>query len=335
MKKTLLALALLMIFCLALPFTSLAETADPEEPTPYYLSFTGTIIEITERVNPDGSPMDGSKFVLMENEDGELLNFVVGNSTYLVTGNKLETGVKATGYYEANKPVILIYPSQHKAEILVLGELEKGSVKVGRFDSELVSDDSYLKIVSTKCTQILDHLGNTYTGELKNKKLIVYYEVATFSIPAQTTPVKIIVLPENEIKNPANYAAGDLEIEMPELSGMELVIENAIQKDAPKAYYNENGYVMVPLRAILEGLDQEFIWENETKTVQIGIIMSLSVGNDYYTYARTAPIQLGAAPELKDGLTYVPLSFFKDVARMNNAYVFENQIVIDNNETME
>lgn len=335
MKKKLIVLPLLMIFLLALPFASLAETADPLEPLPYYLSFTGTITEISERVNPDGSPMDGSKFVLLENEEGDLMNFVVGDSTYLVTGNQLETGIKATGYYASNKPALLIYPPQQQAEILILGELENGSVQVGRFDSELVSDDNNLKIISTEGTQILDHQGNAYTGELKNKNLIVYYEIATFSIPAQTTPTKIVVLPEDEFENNETSAIEEPETERQDLSQLELVVENVIQKDAPKAYYNQDGYVMVPLRAILEGLDQEFEWEHETKTIQIGITMSLSVGNDYYTYARTAPIQLGAAPELKDGLTYVPLSFFKDVARMNNAYIFENQIVIDNNEAME
>jgi hypothetical protein len=41
------------------------------------------------------------------------------------------------------------------------------------------------------------------------------------------------------------------------------------------------------------------------------------------------------APELTGERTFVPLNFFKQVTMMNNAYVFEAQIVIDNGEVME
>jgi hypothetical protein len=50
---------------------------------------------------------------------------------------------------------------------------------------------------------------------------------------------------------------------------------------------------------------------------------------------KMAPIQLGTAPAIVEGKTFVPLSFFKEVTRLNNAYVFESQIVIDNGERME
>lgn len=67
----------------------------------------------------------------------------------------------------------------------------------------------------------------------------------------------------------------------------------------------------------------------------VGKSVSLTMGKDYYTYMKTAPIQLGTAPEVVNGKTFVPLSFFKKIIRMNNAYVFETQIVIDNGEIMK
>ena len=48
--------------------------------------------------------------------------------------------------------------------------------------------------------------------------------------------------------------------------------------------------------------------------------------------SRDEPISLGAAPELVGGRTFVPLQFFREVIPMNNAYVFDAQIVINNNE---
>ena len=92
---------------------------------------------------------------------------------------------------------------------------------------------------------------------------------------------------------------------------------------------------MVPLRAIAEALDYELKWNAADKSVQLGQGISLKIGEDNYIYIRTAPIQLGTAPALVDGTAFVPLSFFKEVVRMNNAYVFEGQIVINNHEELE
>jgi len=92
---------------------------------------------------------------------------------------------------------------------------------------------------------------------------------------------------------------------------------------------------MVPLRAVAEALDYEVRWEDATRSIYLNNVISLSIGNDYYTYARMAPIELGVAPVIVDGLTYVPLSFFREVVRMNNAIFFEGRIEIDNLEPYE
>ncbi|MPN40548.1 hypothetical protein SDC9_188086 [bioreactor metagenome] len=92
---------------------------------------------------------------------------------------------------------------------------------------------------------------------------------------------------------------------------------------------------MVPLRAIAEALGYQVTWEQDTQTARLNSAISLEVGRDYYVYMRMAPIELGTAPQLKDGSVYVPLFYFRDVLKMNNAYFFENQVVIDNQEKMQ
>ena len=65
------------------------------------------------------------------------------------------------------------------------------------------------------------------------------------------------------------------------------------------SYVNENGVVMVPLRAIAETLGFKVQWEGVTQSIMLGNSISLKIGNDYYTYARMAPIELRTSPLLR------------------------------------
>ena len=289
-----------------------------DDPISAYFSFTGIVKEITLRVNADGSKGDGSSFVLLESEQNVLTYFIVSNDTYMISEEKLEIGKKATAYYLTNRPVILIYPPQYEAAVMEVNPSANVAVKVDHFNEALVSDDNFLRLNISNTTEIFLTNGRKYTGEIRNKNLIVFYAIATFSIPALTTPLKIIVL------NPELNATLDV-------SKMDIIVNN--QKiNAPAAYVNSSGVVMVPLRAIAQALGFDVKWDNGTKTVNLGNTISLKIGINYYTYARMAPIELSAAPELVNGITYVPLSFFKEVARQNNAVVFAGQIMIDNYE---
>ena len=96
-----------------------------------------------------------------------------------------------------------------------------------------------------------------------------------------------------------------------------------------------NGKVYVPIRAIAEALGFTVHWDEAARMVVLNNFITFEPGKDYYTYARMAPIELGTAPVLTNGSTYVPLSFFTEVARVNNAYVFEGQVVVDTFEKME
>jgi hypothetical protein len=70
-------------------------------------------------------------------------------------------------------------------------------------------------------------------------------------------------------------------------------------------------------------------WDNKVKGVRLGVAINLWIGKDEYTVGRMAPITLGTAPELTDGHTYVPMSFFSSVVTGYTAYSFEGQVVIE------
>lgn len=98
-----------------------------------------------------------------------------------------------TGFYDEDAPVPLIYPPQYKA-IVVAINVQGCSVKVDYFNSQLVSSDGTLKINISPYTQIILENGQAFSGNPANRNLIVIYSPSTKSIPAQTTPYKIIVM---------------------------------------------------------------------------------------------------------------------------------------------
>ena len=307
--------SVLMVMALMVaPFGASASAADLEFGMPYFLSFNGVITGVSQRT-------DGSIFVSLENEEtGMLMNFVVNEKTYMVSTAPVE-GAKATGYFYANRPAIMIYPPQQTAIVMEVNPATDRVTHVNRFDENLISYDNSLRIISTSTTQVINQRNETFVGDLRNRDLVVIYNVATFSIPAQTTPIKVIVLDR------------EVSLEVRDASELDMVVNNKIIS-APDAYYNQSGVLMVPLRAVAQELGYSVMWEHSAKIVFLDNTIAVYVDRDYYTYARMAPIQLGTAAENHKGIVYVPLSFFTEVMRLNNAYVFEGQIVIDNLEKM-
>lgn len=288
-----------------------------EERQNKYFSFTGTVKKIE-----DWGVVEGSKILAVENEAGQPANIIISEKAYILDNEDIVEGAVITCYYDADKPMILIYPPQYNAEVVVV-EREDRNVKFDVFDENLISSDNFLKLNVSDETEIVLSDGASYEGELTNKKLVVIYGAATKSIPAQTTPSRIIVLPDED----------EEEMFIWDVSDNEIVVNNEII-EAPSPYINEEKTAMVPLRAIAEALGYEVLWDGDTQSVMVGAEISLVIGEDNYKDAGADVINLGTAPELKNSLTYVPLNFFKKVIKMNNAYAFEAQIVIDNEEIM-
>jgi hypothetical protein len=282
-------------------------------------SFTGKVKTVT-----DFEGVEGSKFVLVESSDGSEANIIISKDTYILNNAAIAVGSVITGYFDANAPMIMIYPAQYNAEVVVADNKDQ-CIKVDIFDKDLLSSDQFLKLNISDATEIILQDGTAFKGELANRKLVVTYGASTKSIPAQTTPDKIIVLFEKETAS--TNQLGDVSV-------MNIIVNNK-KIEAPAAYTDVKGNVMVPLRAIAEALGYDVTWNNELQRAFLGKDISLSIGSDSYTYMKMAPIQLGTAPTIVEGRTFVPLSFFKEVTRMNNAYVFESQIVIDNEEQMK
>ncbi len=163
-----------------------------------YLSFCGIITGINEIQRGDQEPLGCYKLMTVENTEGGIVNFVVTPSTYFVNHAMMAVGDWVTGFYDGDAIVPLIYPPQYVA--IVMARLYSNvNVKVDYFNSELVSSDGTLKLNIGPYTPVILENDQLFTANPANHTLIVLYGPTTRSIPAQTTPYKIIVLCSRDI----------------------------------------------------------------------------------------------------------------------------------------
>lgn len=304
----------------------------------YFQAITGEVTAI----DPHGQH-DDMQIATLETAEGDPVRIIISDETY--TFDDIAIGDEIIAYYDANAPVLMIYPPQFSAKVVAVME-EGRSIKVDYFDENLLSADGSLKLNIAEEADIVSEDGTAYTGSLTDRKLAIRYGMVALSYPAQASPDQIVVLDEDaEEEEPAieqeDALTDDIiqlpqELERPSLDDLDLTnIEskswniNGEVVQAPAAYVNDEGVPMVPLRAIAEALGYEVSWNTELASVQVGFMMTMQIGQDRYHYARMSPIELGTAPEITDGQTYVPISFFTEVARVQECYVDGEEIVIN------
>lgn len=158
-----------------------------------YQSFSGAITMIDDFWTGDEKGAGCYKIMQVVSPDGNVVNFIVQPTTYFVGHAMVAVGDRVTGYYDANAPAPAIYPPQLRA--IVMARATPGqNVKVDYFNSRLISRDGSLQLNIAPYTRIVLENGQAFTGNPANRDLIVVYGPTTRSIPAQTTPYKIIVL---------------------------------------------------------------------------------------------------------------------------------------------
>lgn len=243
----------------------------------------------------------GEKITYYTVKDGDQTNVLgITNETPVFdnTGKKvdLKEGDKIVAYTIANKPQKLIYPPQFNPDVVIVETEEVGFVEVDYFFEDLKNTYDILKLNIGEKTELFNSQGEKVTAkDLAEKHLVVFYTASTKSIPAQTTPSKVIIL-ENKL---ANTVENTVEAE----------IAAIIEADS----YEVNGTKMVPLRLIAE--KRGFTVESTGK----GAI--ITKGNLSFTITRGEKMfgvnkalhPLHVAPALLEAnKTYVPIEFVEE-----------------------
>ena len=283
------------------------------------------IIKTTTDVN---NKDDQNNTVNLKITDDTLVYDNLGNKKAL---SDLTDGSKITVFTGSYEPTPLILPVQYTANIIIINGDKEGNVNA---DTYLADEEGYtnaantLKIAAADDTKIVDKDEKEYKGDLDKNDLIVFYGASTKSIPAQTTPTKVVVLGKNEIalkqieaaKNatPAPTAAPETTVapeatEAPQVSYAGLVNVVIGDKNVSDVYAKDNT-TMVPLREVAEAAGFTVTWDAENRAVILNDgVYSLKIGENSYIKGKMMPLTLSAAPEIVNDLTYVPAEFFAEV----------------------
>ena len=283
------------------------------------------IIKTTTDVN---NKDDQNNTVNLKITDDTLVYDNLGNKKAL---SDLTDGSKITVFTGSYEPTPLILPVQYTANVIIINGDQEGNVNA---DTYLADEEGYtnaantLNIATADDTKIVDKNEKEYKGDLDKNDLIVFYGVSTKSIPAQTTPTKVVVLGKNEIalkqieaaKNatPAPTAAPETTVapeatEAPQVSYAGLVNVVIGDKNVSDVYAKDNT-TMVPLREVAEAAGFTVTWDAENRAVILNDgVYSLKIGENSYVKGKMMPLTLSAAPEIVNDLTYVPAEFFAEV----------------------
>ena len=310
------------------------DVAAPVE-TARYISVDVTVVKTDSDV--DGI-IKTTTDVNNKDDQNNTVNLMITDDTlvYDNLGNKkalsdLTDGSKITVFTGSYEPTPLILPVQYTANVIIINGDKEGNVNA---DTYLADEEGYtnaantLNIAAADDTKIVDKNEKEYKGDLDKNDLIVFYGASTKSIPAQTTPTKIVVLGKNEIalkqieaaKNatPAPTAAPETTVapevtEAPQVSYAGLVNVVIGDKNVSDVYAKDNT-TMVPLREVAEAAGFTVTWDAENRAVILNDgVYSLKIGENSYVKGKMMPLTLSAAPEIVNDLTYVPAEFFAEV----------------------
>ncbi|MGB2870592.1 MAG: hypothetical protein WBC10_01885, partial [Psychrobacillus psychrotolerans] len=211
MKKIYGAFVMILMFGLVWSQGSVfAQSDEAKVETTNFIKATGVITKVEEKkgtvtltVETNGKEPQ----ITFYNVTDETMVYSSG-STKEMEKVAFQKGQQIDAYYDKDKPMIMIYPAQISPELVIVHDAKTfGSVKVGKFDEELRSLDNELNLNVDDKTILENTDGEKIArADLSGNELIVFYTMATKSIPAQTAPIKIVAMSSpGEVSDTSNF----------------------------------------------------------------------------------------------------------------------------------
>lgn len=268
----------------------LADVEETDAAEAAYITNSGKIVEISDT-------QDGNKVITIDNENGGL-RFVVSPTTTIadrktgsiITVDQLTDSMEVAVVYGANSPMGMSMPPYLGSVSAVVANADQGFISVGFFNEDLVNTADMLQLNVDASTNILTTLGTRSilsAGDIKNKNAVVFYDVTTRSIPAQTTPSFVLLLEEKEA--------------VEETAAEETAVQDVSTKEAsaPKS---------VALRDAAEAKGYTVTWQGKAEPVLLekdGVVSSVTLGSTTYVLEGDMAMIAASAPVLTDGVLYV------------------------------
>lgn len=284
----------------ATSIAKLEEVAIEETATSYFRHF-GTVSAVAE----------GSVDVAI----GDMVvTFATTDTTaiYTIAGEEAEAVKEGDMVIVASRSPLASRDIKEAAAIVITNEESQTSIYVDTFakaEEGLLSSDGELVLAMENADE--------YDG----KKLLVFYDFATMSLPAQTNPVKVVVLEDVEAAEKVTISFN---------VGSSIVNINGEDVEVEKPYIVGVGVTLVPIRVISESFGAEVNWDGETKTVTVvdgDTTIVVTVGSKTAT-VNGEEKELEEAPELtENGFTMIPLRFISENLGAEVGYVHETQAI--------
>ena len=239
----------------------------------------------------DASVTDGVTLVTTENAQGGF-RFAVDSDSIIVnradgaylTAADLTAGMEVAVITDINAPVGMSLPAYLGGVTAVVANADAGSAAVGHFDADLTDMNIRLQLnIDEKTTPIKNVQGSKIrlgAEDVKNQDALVFYDITTRSIPAQTNPSFVLLLTQNEIE------ADVTEVEQVK---------------------------MVPLREAAEAKGYTVKWQGKQNPILLTkgeTTMEITVGSDTYVVDGDMVMKAAMPGELKDGVTFVSADIF-------------------------
>ncbi len=166
-----------------------------------YLTQEGTVAGV------EASETEGVSIVTIDNEQGGL-RFAVASNTIIInredgfymTADQLEEGMAVAVVYDMNSPMGMSLPPYLGNVTAVVANADAGSFAVGKFDNELTDMKNMLKLnIDNEKTPIANMQGSRIRltdADVKGQDALVFYDMMTMSLPAQTNPSFVLILGE-------------------------------------------------------------------------------------------------------------------------------------------
>ena len=182
------------------PVDKTIEDVIAEAEASMYLTQEGKVAFI------EASATEGVSIVEIENEMGGL-RFAVASGTIIVdratgayiTVDELTEGMAVSVVYDMNSPMGMSLPPFIGDVAAVVANADAGAFTVGKFDNELTDMKNMLKLNIGEETSIQNMQGSRirlFADDVKGQDALVFYDMMTMSLPAQTNPSFVLILGE-------------------------------------------------------------------------------------------------------------------------------------------